>query len=275
MRCSTVDDPTDFRAVSIGADFDKQTGNIAQYLINNGATMEMPPKGEPWAIFSSAELALKRKIENIGKPLTDWDINIYRGIITGCNEAFIIDEVKREQFIAQDPKSAEIIKPLLRGRDIERYHAQSVKSYLLATNYDLNIPKRYPAIHVHLATIGEQIESGEVKARGKGLLNRDDQGENWWNLRACAYYSEFDKEKIVWQEMAKEGKFLIDKNKFYSLDTTRFLTGKDLTYLIGILNSTLPNMSIRMQTLLPLNRNYSKISNEREEGTTDKKIFNN
>ena len=112
-----VDNPTDFRAVSIGADFDKQTGNIARYLINNGATMEIPAKGEPWAIFSSAELALKRKIEDIGIPLKDWNINIYRGIITGCNEAFIIDEAKRRQLIAQDPKSAEIIKPLLRGRD--------------------------------------------------------------------------------------------------------------------------------------------------------------
>ena len=77
-------------------------------------TMEIPAKGEPWAIFSSAELALKRKIEDIGIPLKDWNINIYRGIITGCNEAFIIDEAKRRQLIAQDPKSAEIIKPLLR-----------------------------------------------------------------------------------------------------------------------------------------------------------------
>ena len=233
-----VDDPTDFRAVSIGADFDKQTGNIARYLINNGATMEMPAKGEPWTILSSAELNLKRKIEDVGKPLTDWDINIYRGIITGCNEAFIIDEAKREQLIKQDPKSAEIIKPLLRGKDIKRYHAQQGKFYILATGYDLDIPNKYPAIYNHLETLAKRMDSGIIKTKGKGLLNRDDQGENWWNLRACAYYSEFDKEKIVWQEMAKEGKFLIDKNKFYSLDTTRFLTGKNLTYLLGILNST-------------------------------------
>ena len=232
-----VDDSTNFRAVSIGADFDKQTGNIAQYLINNGATMEMPAKGEPWAIFSSAELALKRKIENIGIPLKDWDINIYRGIITGCNEAFIIDETKRQQLIAEDPKSAEIIKPLLRGRDIERYHAQSVKSYLLATNYDLNISKRYPAIHAHLETVGEQIESGEVKARGKGLLNRDDQGENWWNLRACAYYSEFDKEKIVWKRIGSILRFAYIQYPIYCLDSTCMATGKKVKFLTAVLNS--------------------------------------
>ncbi len=226
-----------FKGVSLGVDFDKQTGNIAQYLSDNGATMEMPAKGEPWAILSSAELALKRKIEDVGKPLKDWDINIYRGIITGCNEAFIIDEVKREELIAQDPKSAEIIKPLLRGKDIKRYHAQQGKFYILATDYDLDIPNKYPAIYNHLETLAKRMDSGIIKTKGKGLLNRDDQGENWWNLRACAYYSEFDKKKIVWQEMAKEGKFLIDKNKFYSLDTTRFLTGIDLTYLLGILNS--------------------------------------
>ena len=237
FKNTIVDDSTDFRAVSIEADFDKQIGDVSQYLSDNGATMEMPSKGEPWAILSSAELNLKRKIEDVGKPLTDWDINIYRGIITGCNEAFIIDEVKREEFIDQDPKSAEIIKPLLRGRDIERYHAQQGKFYILATGYDLDIPNKYPAIYNHLETLAKRMDSGIIKTKGKGLLNRDDQGENWWNLRACAYYSEFDKEKIVWQEMAKEGKFLIDKNKFYSLDTTRFLTGKNLTYLLGLLNS--------------------------------------
>ena len=234
-----VDDSTNFRAVSIGTDFDKQTGSIAQYLSDNGATMEMPPKGEPWAILSSAELNLKRKIENIGKPLKDWDINIYRGIITGCNEAFIIDEAKREQLIKQDPKSAEIIKPLLRGRDIERYHAQSVESYLLATNYDLNIPKRYSAIHAHLETIGEQIELGEITVRGKGVFHRDDQGENWWNLRACAYYSEFDEEKIVYPETTHSANFFYDKGQFYLDKTCFMITGNDIKLLVGLLSSTL------------------------------------
>ena len=231
------DVPAAFRGVSLGTDFDRQTGSIAQYLSDNGATMEVPAKGEPWAILSSAELNLKRKIEDIGKPLKDWDINIYRGIITGCNEAFIIDENTREELIEQDLKSAEIIKPLLRGRDIERYHAQSVKSYLLATNYDLNIPKRYPAIHTHLVTIGEQIESGEVKARGKGLLNRDDQGENWWNLRACAYYAEFDKEKIVWKRIGSILRFAYIQHPMYCLDSTCIATGKKVKFLTAVLNS--------------------------------------
>ena len=237
LQNAVPDVPTAFRAVTLGTDFDKQIDNITQYLNNNGVVMEVPTKGEPWAILSSAELALKRKIADVGKPLKDWDINIYRGVITGFNKAFIIDAAQRQELVAQDPKSAEIIKPLLRGRDIERYHAQQTQFYLLATGYDLDVPKKYPAIYNRLESIGEQIETGKIKAKGKGLFNRDDQGANWWNLRACAYYSEFEKEKIVWQEMATEGTFFIDRNNSYSLDTTRILTGKNLTYLVGIFNS--------------------------------------
>ena len=230
------DATTTFRGVSLGADFDRQTGSIAQYLIDHGATMEIPPKGEPWAILSSAELNLKRKIEDIGKPLKDWDINIYRGIITGCNEAFIIDEAKREQLIKQDPKSVEIIKPLLRGRDIERYHTKQAGLYLLATGYDLDIPKNYPAIYKHFQNIGKQIESGEIKAKGKGLLNRDDQGENWWNLRACAYYSEFEKNKIVYPDIYRHQSFTIDTSASYCSNTCYFIPTKE-TWLCGVLNS--------------------------------------
>ena len=81
---------------------------------------------------------MKRKIERIGIPLKDWDIDIYMGIKTGCNEAFIIDDAKREQLIEQDPNSAEIIKPLLRGRNIKRYHAEWNNLFLITTFPALN-----------------------------------------------------------------------------------------------------------------------------------------
>ena len=202
-----------FTATTIKSDFDKHTGDIAQYLKDNGITMVLPAKGESWAILSSSELALKHKIEEVGKPLKDWDINIYNGIKTGCNEAFIINETKRQELIAQDPRSGEIIKPFLRGRDIKRYHIQWAELYMLATGYDLDIPNEYPAIYNYLETIGERIESERVGTRRKGLFNRSDQGENWWNLRACAYYSEFEKEKVVYPETTLAANFFYDEGQ--------------------------------------------------------------
>ena len=235
-----------FIATTIKSDFDTHTDDIAQYLKDNGVAMELPAEGEPWTILSPTELALKRKIENVSKPLKDWDINIYRGIITGCNEAFVINEIKRGELIAQDPRSAEIIKPLLRGRDIKRYHVQWASLYILATGYDLDIPNNYPAIYNHLRTIREQIESGRIRARGKGVFNRDDQGENWWNLRACAYYPEFEEGKIVYPNMTKFLPFVFDPNGFYTNDKSFIITGGNyLKYLTGYFNSKVAARWIR------------------------------
>ena len=232
-----------FRGVTIGADFDKQTDDISQYLTDKGADMEIPAKGEPWAILSSAELAIKRKIQAIGIPLKDWNISINYGIKTGCNEAFIIDEAKRDQLIKEDPKSAEIIKPILRGRDIKRYHARPSGLYILTTGYDMDIPKKYPTIYNHLETVGKQIESGEIKAKGKGLFDRDDQGENWWNLRACAYYSEFDKEKVVWGNIAYHSTFCYAAPGEFITAPANLLTSQknNIKYLLACMNSKIFN----------------------------------
>ena len=235
-----------FPAATVGFDFDKHTGNIVQYLKDNGVAMELPAKSEPWMILSPTELALKRKIDEVGQPLKNWDLNIYYGIKTGCNEAFVIDEAKHEELISADAKSAEIIKPLLRGRDIKRYHPQWAGLYMLATGYDLDVPNDYPAIYNHLQTIGEQIESGRIRVRGKGVFNRDDQGENWWNLRACAYYPEFEKEKILYPNMTKFLPFVYDSNGFYTNDKSFIITGgNNLKYLTGYFNSRVAAKWIR------------------------------
>ncbi|MDE0316391.1 MAG: Eco57I restriction-modification methylase domain-containing protein [Candidatus Poribacteria bacterium] len=143
------DVPTAFRAVSLGANFDKQTGNISRYLIDNGVSMEMPAKGKPWAVLSSAELAIRRKIEKIGKPLKDWNINIYRGVTTGYNDAFIISETKRNELVTQNAKSAEIIRPLLRGKDIKCYSMKWADLWLIYVRKGTEI-QHYPAILNHL-----------------------------------------------------------------------------------------------------------------------------
>ena len=86
----------------------------------SGQSIEFPKNGNSWVILSDIEQRIKQKIEAVGRPLKEWDIKIYRDILTGCNDAFIINKEKRDELIKKCPKSAEIIRPILRGRDIKR-----------------------------------------------------------------------------------------------------------------------------------------------------------
>ncbi|PKQ69735.1 class I SAM-dependent DNA methyltransferase [Raineya orbicola] len=202
-----------------------------------------PQKDESWTIASPIELSIKAKIERIGKPLKEWDINIYRGILTGYNEAFIIDGKKRAELIAQDPKSAEIIKPILRGRDIKRYRAEWQDLWLINTHNGVkekNIPridvvKDYPAIYKHLL----QYE--------KELIKRQDQGDHWTNLRNCAYIQEFEKEKIIYPNMTLFLPFIFDDKGHFINDKGFILTSNSISlkFLVGYFNSKISHRWIR------------------------------
>ncbi len=190
-----------------------------------------------WFIGSGIEIALKEKIESIWKPLKEWNAKINYGIKTWLNEAFIIDEKIKEKLVASDPKNAEIIKPILRWRDIKRYGYEWAWLYLLQTGYDIDINKNYPVIYNYLKEIWDKIESWELKVKWSGLYKRDDQWKNWWNLRPCIYYSDFEKERIAWSDMAIEPTFsLVDAGVF--LNNTAYMISCDSRkYFIGILNS--------------------------------------
>ncbi len=188
---------------------------------------------DAWFIGSSAEQLLKAKIEKIGKPLKNWDVKIYRGVLTGLNEAFIIDTPTKERLCAEDPKSAEILKPILRGRDIKRYSYDWAGLWLIQSGFDMDVPNLYPAIYKHLLLF-------EEKAR-----KRDDQGSNWWNLRACAYYPEFEKEKIIYPNMTKYLPFIYDDEGFYTNQKCFIMTGNNLRYLTGYFNSSIAAKWIR------------------------------
>jgi len=201
-----------------------QNKNISMALDNNG--IDLFNLGiSPWFIGSSDELALKEKIEKIGKPLKDWGVKINRGILTGLNEAFIIDQLTRTRLIQEDQKSSEIIKPILRGRDIHKYIYNFADLYLLQTGSDLNVPETYPAVYKHLLQFEEKAKK------------RDDQGKNWYNLRACVYYDDFEKEKLVWQEMSQEPCFSYDNRGVYCNDTGRILTGEHIKFFVGLFNT--------------------------------------
>jgi len=165
--------------------------------------------------------------------------------LTGFNEAFIIDNETKEKLCKEAPKSAEILKPILRGRDIGRYYYKWKGLWLIKiesrwTNQNRNkkapeifFKEIYPAMYKHLKTFGN------TKGKGKGLYNRDDQGDYWWELRDCAYYPEFEKEKIVWQEISERGSYQLDNRKFFVSNTAYIMTGNNLRYLISVLNSRL------------------------------------
>ncbi|MDR1466758.1 MAG: type II restriction endonuclease, partial [Treponema sp.] len=127
------------------------------YVRQSSTLVSFPKDGQSWVILSAIEQRIKEKIEKVGMPLKDWDIKIYRGVLTGCNEAFIIDSDKRKELIEKDANSAEIIRPILRGRDIRRYGYNFADLYVINTHNGIpnkNIPpidiKNYPAVKEHL-----------------------------------------------------------------------------------------------------------------------------
>ncbi|MDW8205656.1 MAG: TaqI-like C-terminal specificity domain-containing protein, partial [Cytophagales bacterium] len=192
---------------------------------------------ESWTISSDIEQRIKAKIEAKGKPLKEWDIQINYGIKTGYNEAFIIDGKKRAELIAQDPRSAEIIKPLLRGRDIKRYHADWQDLWLINTHNGvkelgiprINVEKDYPAIYQHLLQFKDK------------LVKRQDQGDHWTNLRNCAYIQEFEKEIVCWKAVGKNLTFCLwGKGNFLTAPASFLSSNTQITtrYLLGMLQSS-------------------------------------
>ncbi|MCX5813822.1 MAG: Eco57I restriction-modification methylase domain-containing protein, partial [Proteobacteria bacterium] len=193
-----------------------------------------------WSLSDDRTQLLLAKIRKQGVPLGEYvKGKIYRGVLTGLNEAFVIDAQTREQLIAEDPKSAELIKPFLLGRDVKRYQPPATKQFLIlipkgwtrVQSGDVRdawgwFKKNYPAIADHLTPFADKAKK------------RYDKGQYWWELRACDYYKEFEKPKIIYAEIAIKGQFIIDDYNSYS-DTTTYILGTEDKYLLGILNSTL------------------------------------
>jgi hypothetical protein len=191
--------------------------------------------GESWAILSPIEQSIKLKIEAVGVPLKDWDIQINYGIKTGFNDAFIISGAKREELIAADPKSAEIIRPILRGKDIKRYRYDFSDLWLINTHNGIR-ERRIPPVDVNdYPAIKAYLDKFYAP-----LTKRLDKGVTPYNLRNCAYTDDFSKQKIVWGEISDKTKFAIDLNGEYVPEATAFfMIGDSLKYLLCFLNSRL------------------------------------
>ncbi len=212
--------------------------DIANYLERKGNSVPGFPKGA-WFIGTRAETALKEKIEKRGKALKDWDVKIYRGVLTGFNEAFIIDTATKERLCGEDPKSAEIIKPVLRGRDIGRYGYKWRGLWVIATfpALGLNIDD-YTAVKEYLLSFGKERLEQSGKELSKGKRARKKTGNKWFETQdQIAYHPEFEKEKVVWKEMSQWPAFSYDRKGIYCNDTGRILTGKHIKFFIGLFNT--------------------------------------
>jgi hypothetical protein len=211
---------------------------------------------DSWVILSPIEQRIKEKIEKTGKPLKDWDISIYYGIKTGCNEAFIIDKAKRDELIKNDAKSAEVIRPILRGRDIKRY------GYEFADLYLLFVPWHFP-LHLDSSITGASKEAEKIFKEQypaiynhllhyKSILSARNKAETgiryeWYALQRWGsnYWDDFSKQKIVWARLMRISKhdfanfprFALVPERTFVVDSLCFITGNNLLFLLGILNS--------------------------------------
>lgn len=194
-----------------------------------------------FVILKGVQSKIKSKIEDVGVPLKEWGVSINYGIKTGFNEAFIIDGKKKDELIALDPRNAEIIKPILRGRDIKKYSANFADLWLISTLPALHINiNDYPAVKNYLATFGTRLE----QIGGKGC--RKKTSNKWFETQdQIAYYQEFEKEKIIWAEIVYDSAFYFDNKGFYPEATAFIMTGESIKYITALLNSRFLTFSFK------------------------------
>ncbi len=213
---------------------DYELGNsLSDYFRANSFEYTIPENGE-WVIGSEETAQLKAKIEKDSRLLKDFDIAINFGIKTGFNEAFFLDEAKRNALVAENENSAEIIKPIIRGRDLKKYSHEFSHIYTVCTfpSHKLDI-ENYPSIKNHLLTFGKSRleQSGNAGSRKKS-------NNKWFETQdSIGYWKDFEKPKIVWGEISDKPKFSYDEDGYYAEATTFIMTGEKLKYLLAILNS--------------------------------------
>ena len=218
---------------------------MSVFVRQNAIAMEYTK--DSWAILNPIEQSIKAKIEKYGTPLKDWDITINYGIKTGCNEAFIISGEQRKKLIAEDPKSDEIIRPILRGRDIKRYGYEFADLWLIATfpskHYNID---DYPAVKKWLKSFGKKLEqTGEeyIDEHGEKQKCRKKTNNKWFETQdSIAYWNDFSKQKIIYPNMTKYLPFIYDENGYMTNQKCFILLGNtntNLQYLTAFLNSNI------------------------------------
>ena len=229
---------------------------------------------ENWQLTGDEATQLLEKLKQNTVPLGDYvEDKLFRGVLTGLNEAFVIDRATRNRLIAEDPASAEVIKPFVVGDNVRHYQIDFEERYVIvipkgATRYPFikaafdeevrfaeekgiviqNLDKMWRRLdrtivvpyEIALASISKKypVIIRHLKRYEEEAINRTDKGDFWWELRACDYYEEFDKLKIIFPDIAKEPRMSFDRNGLYMGNTAYFIPTEDVS-LLAILNSKL------------------------------------
>jgi len=183
-----------------------------------------------WILEKEEVLCILDKMNASGISFENHGAKIRLGIATGDNRAFILTEKQRNDFVARNPRNNEIIKPILRGRNIERFIFDKPTEYVILSKNGVDLPRNYPDLAEHLGRFGAKFK------------NRGAKGKYWWNLRACDFYKDFKKEKIVWIELADKGRFALCQEEIYLINSAYFMLPPqnfESKFLLGVLNSTL------------------------------------
>jgi len=220
-----------FQVVNLSKDY--SIGDSLNDYFNKHSFEFIPPSTSEWFIGNQSVGSLKSKIENGARLLKDFNVRINFGLKTGFNEAFIINEIKKNELIEADEKNAEIIKPIIRGRDLKKYSYVFENIYLINSHNGIKsiglkrieTETEYPTIYEHLKSYSPKVEM------------RSDMGDHWSNLRNCAYLEDFERDKIIWGEISDKPKFAFDDEKYFAEATTFLMTGEKLKFLLAILNS--------------------------------------
>lgn len=219
------------KTVSIGSDFNKSKSLDRYFEDKYFEINELDENG--WVISTEIDMIVKLSMENIGKPIKDWDVDIYIGILNGFNDAYLINSKTKSSITAKNPQANDIIHPILRGRDLKKYSYKWDDLWLINSHNGIsrkgiepiNVEKDYPAIYEHLLPYKELLQI------------RQNKGDHWTNLRNCAYFQEFAKPKIIWGELSDVPKFAFDNSGMYAEATLFAMTGEKLKYLLTVLNS--------------------------------------
>ena len=217
--------------------------NLSVYIEQNSLLSSFAGKAS-WTIMSAIEQNIRKKIQASGIALSNWNLAINYGIKTGCNEAFLISTSKKDELIAADPKSAELIRPILRGKDVKRYEYNFADQWIIATfpscKYDID---QYSAIKQHLLSFGiERLEQTGAThiIDGVSVKSRKKTNNKWFETQdSISYWNEFFKQKIVYREISDNMNACMVESGIMLNNKCYIITGEHLIYILSFLNSTL------------------------------------